>query len=896
MASSRYFVCRVSFCRVTVAVLLLGLLSGSAFAAKAPELSAIEVYPTGESQAYVQISGFTLNGKNEVHLCTVGQSISKNSYGKLPKLTLAPGWSLERAKDGVLLLSRGGAPECVVPANLKLEKDEGATPSELADKTDLQGQVVGKSIGSAGTILTTPTPGVKIVLVSTLDTELAEFLLAQRSASIAAWKSFLGKYPSSQHTAEAKGTLAHLYVLNGQSELAAYESSLKSGQPNYGRLQAARAALESANALVPSSPEMDALGTGINAETSNLNGKGQSEIALYRDALVKQAPGYSHLVAAETISQLTLGLDPKSPETASLSQACIQERTNLDHRFVDFANKLSAHRPDEAYQAIKPLRPFATEFPKVQSCFHSLYSYYVEQSRKDAEKSDFQGEVDQLQKAAEVESTPESADLLRTARQQLQETTDKAAITNASTMSTAAEDDKDFVKAYEVLADLTPSQQKVVAERLDSLKDRYIQAASARAKDLERINTPIKGVANEQGIQRAYDLLNRCHALTNDPGLEDRMELLGGRLSDYYLSQAKHFLDRPDGTGANVGWAYLQQALQYNRADAGAIRDEITLAGPIHQLRSRLSIRVTFRDRTSRRDAVDFAGQLTDSLVGGLDSFGPNIKVVRPNEETKVQPNFRLVGDVLQHTVEDPAQKTAKPSKYRSGEQDQVNDDWAAADREYQSANLTLETDRRALEGAQAGGKKNRIADAQRQTEEAQKKVMDALAKRDALPKSHHVSTEQPYTYNEVTHPLKATVELGFVIQDTSERVIVPMASIPETEEQTFVVLENVRPDDTMGVRPQGEVPTQIAFLEKVENTARDRLLAQAKEKVISLPPLILQTADRKVSESDIDGAAELYMLYLDSTPAEPTADRKKAQKFLFDTYNFKAYGDPPKS
>ena len=129
-------------------------------------------------------------------------------------------------------------------------------------------------------------------------------------------------------------------------QLAAYETSLKSGQPNYGKLQAARSALESANALVPSSPEMDALATGINAETSNLNGKGQSEIALYRDALVKQVPGYSHLVAAETISQLTLGLDPKSPETASLSQACIQERTNLDHHFVDFANKLSASRPD----------------------------------------------------------------------------------------------------------------------------------------------------------------------------------------------------------------------------------------------------------------------------------------------------------------------------------------------------------------------------------------------------------------------------------------------------------------------------------------------------------------------------------------------------------------------
>jgi hypothetical protein len=864
-------------------------------AAKAPELSAIEVYPTGDSQAYVQISGFSLNGKNEVHLCTAGQTINKNSYGKLSKLTLTPGWTLERAKDGMLLLIRGGAPECVVPANLKLEKAEGVTPSELADKTDLQGQVVGKSNGSAGTIAPV-TPGVKIVLLSTLDTELAEFLLAQSINSVPGWKSYLGKYPANQHTGEAKGALAHLYVLSGQSDLTAYGSSLKSGQPNYGKLQSASHSLESANALVPRSPEMDALATGINAETSNLNGKGQSEIALYRQALLKQVPGYSHLVAAETISQLTLGLDPKSPETASLSQACVQERTNLDHHFVDFANKLSVSRPEEAYEAIKPLRPFAAEYPRVHDRLHDLYTYYVEQGKKCAAKSDLQGQVAAFQKASEIESTPQIGEMLEGARQQLQESTDKAAIAFATTTSTAAEDDKDYVKAYEVLADLTPAQQKAVAERMDSLKDPYIKAATQEARELDRINSPIKGVANERGVQRAYELLSRCYALTSDPGMQDRMQVLGGRLGDYYFQQAKFFLARPDGTGANVGWAYLEEALAYNRTEAGPVRDEMTLATPVHQLRSRLSIRVTFRDRTSRQDALDFARQLTDSLAGGLDSFGPNIKVVRPNEETKVQPNFRLIGDVLQRAVEDPAQRTAKPSKYRSGEQDQVNDDWAAADRDYQAANLTLETDRRALEGATAGGKKNRIADAERQTTEAQKKVMDALAKRDALPHFRHVSTEQSYTYNEVTHLMKATVDLGFVIEDNLERIIVPTVSIPVTQEQTFVVLENVRPDDTMGVRPQGQVPTPAQFLEKAGNAARDQLLAQAREKVIGLPPLILQTADRKVAESDNDGAAELYMLYLNSTGPQPTPDRKRAQKFLLDTYNFKAYGEPPKS
>ena len=280
---------------------------------------------------------------------------------------------------------------------MKLEKAEGVTPSELADKTELQGQVVAKSIGSAGAI-SPVTPGVKIVLVSTLDTELAEFLLAERSASIAAWKSYLGKYPGGPHAGEAKAALAVLYTQEGQTALAAYQASGKAGQPNYGKLQAAKYALDAAMASAPGNQGTEALAKAIGGETSTLNSKGMAEIALYREALAKQTSGYSHLVAAEAISQQTLGLDPKAAETASLSQACIQEKTYLDHHLVDFANKLSVHRPDEAYEAIKPLRPFASEYPKVQDCIHSLYSYYVQQGRKDAEKSDFQGEVDQFQR------------------------------------------------------------------------------------------------------------------------------------------------------------------------------------------------------------------------------------------------------------------------------------------------------------------------------------------------------------------------------------------------------------------------------------------------------------------------------------------------------------------
>jgi hypothetical protein len=287
MASSSSFLCKVSLCRSVAAIVLLGFSVPAFAAAKAPELSAIEVYPIGDSQGYVQISGFALNGKSEVHLCSGATTISKGNYGKLPRIELAAGMSLEIKKDGVLLLSRGGAPECIVPGNLKLEKAEGETPAELAERAELSGQIVSKSVSTTDSIPRL-TPGVKIVLVDTLNTELAEFLLAQRGGTIASWQGYLGKYPAGPHSGEAKAALSSLYVQDGQTALTAYRASLNDPQPNYAKLQAAKSALDYAMARAPSNSATDALTLGIQQEARALNSKGLAEIALYQTALASQ--------------------------------------------------------------------------------------------------------------------------------------------------------------------------------------------------------------------------------------------------------------------------------------------------------------------------------------------------------------------------------------------------------------------------------------------------------------------------------------------------------------------------------------------------------------------------------------------------------------------------------
>ena len=76
--------------------------------------------------------------------------------------------------------------------------------------------------------------------------------------------------------------------------------------------------------------------------------------------------------------------------------------------------------------------------------------------------------------------------------------------------------------------------------------------------------------------------------------------------------------------------------------------------------------------------------------------------------------------------------------------------------------------------------------------------------------------------------------------------------------------------------------------MEKVEYGARDKMLKQAGEKVSGLPALILQSADRKAADGDNDGAAEQYILYLNSTPNVDTPERRKAQNFLLENFNFR--------
>ncbi len=121
-------VCYLSVKRACLALLLVAF-TGPAVHSKEVPLTAIELFDGPNGAAFVQLSDLLINGKAEVRSCGGAAQINKSSYGKLAKIPLNSSvTSMERDAKGVMNLTRGSAAECVVPSNLKFDKDEISLP------------------------------------------------------------------------------------------------------------------------------------------------------------------------------------------------------------------------------------------------------------------------------------------------------------------------------------------------------------------------------------------------------------------------------------------------------------------------------------------------------------------------------------------------------------------------------------------------------------------------------------------------------------------------------------------------------------------------------------------------------------------------------------------------
>jgi hypothetical protein len=880
-----------AFARKLLPVIALATGLGTVAEAKEAPLMAIELFDTAKGAAYVQITDISINGKLELRACTgASQTIDRSAYGKLPKVVMAGAEFLERDAAGMMVLTRGGAASCVVPINLKLEKDEELTPAQLADRGVLQGSVISASFGAESAVAPFKA-GVKLQFIAAPDVELAEFLRAQRARTILGWQEYLGRYPSASHTNQAKLSAAQLFAQDGGDGLTAYRKL--SEAPLFSELRKAKVGADQALALVPNDAEALRLKRSVGIEIGVLTEKVQGEFQSYKQSLTAHGPGYAHLGNARELMGHVLEVDPQSEVALSLQKQILDETRAVESSMHNAETLQGAKRFDEGLAAIAAYRSYSDEEPRIAAIISAAYKNHFDQGTGFLNNQKWQEAARELQKAGEIRKTPEATASLTKAQEALRVSQTKAAADLALGPSDAYASEHNFIDAYEVLAALPKASKTLVADRMLALEPDYVKEASEKAKTLQQAHTPISGKADEVGILRAYDLLQSAYGLSeSDNNLKLRLDLISQNLSDYYLQQAKRYFDRPLGSGVGLAWLYLDQSQLFkpNRDD---VRDERTKAAAIYQMRSKLSLRVKFRDQTSRRDSAGFADQMSDAIATGVETSGLPVKVVRASDTSSVEPNFQLVGDVLQHRPVLTPTIEPMESKYRFGAREVPNEEWNRVNREYEVANLDLQSSQRVLEGAQSHGKKKEIADANAAVASAESKVQEAHRRLDSLPKTNQEDVIKPYTYTKRTIDLTAVVEVSFRMLDANGDAVDPATPISKTNHKTFTVLENVKPDDTQGVTAQGTLPDEIQFLNDVEIDARDALIRSVLEKVQGLPQKILALARKHVQDGDLDAAAEKYTLYLNATAEGETAERTEAKQFLLKQFNIREFAAP---
>lgn len=863
----------------------LSLSPRTSFASQ-PVLTAIELYDGPNGAAYVQLGDVLINGKATLRDCTPFQAkgIDKSNYNNMKKMTPAAGAILWRDADGVFRYSIGdGAALCLVPDNLKFDHSGSYTLSSLADLGKLTGTLLTPS--SAGAASPQPIErGVKLYFVATPDSELAEFLRAQRANDVAGWTSYLSKYPAATHARDAKSSLVALYVASGEASLARYLNSVAKQSPSYSDLKAAKDQADNSLAVLQPTEQTAKLSNEIRGELGALASKGHDELSAYTAALQSRTSGYVHLKRARELADAISAIDPGiAPGHALLAE--VLNASNLFDRTLRSAESSVAERQtDNAVVLIAPFRAFEGEEPRIAAVIDAAYENDLQLGNQSAEKADWKNAVLLFEKATDVRNTPKARDLLAEARKQLVILQNKAAAAKALETSKALEEQHDSIGALDVLYNLPPAQKALVADDIERLKDGYIQSAVKAAKDLQKAHDPIRGLGDEIGIEKAHNYLQRAFELSSNDSYRDMGEILGDDLSTYFVSQAKLYLDKPSGSGTELGWVYLEEALFYKPSNQTA-HDAKVAATPAHAMHSGLSIRVQFRDQTSLRDSSGFLHQLEDAIVAGLEM--PDVKAVRYGETANgVEPDFQLAGDVLEHQISETVTTDAKESQYRIGTHDTPGEEWNAANRAYEKALRTLQTDQSALIGAQSKGNKKDIKALNTKLDADQKQVTEAQALADSLPKTITRDVIRPYHYTLKTVDIKNTIRLQFRIGETLSSKMGDAVIVTKEDPRQFVLTEDVKPDDTEGVKPTGTTPNTRELQTALENSVRDVLIEAVRSKVKDLPQRIYDEAKLREQNENLDGAAEAYLRFLNCTKGNASADRKHALSFLKEQFN----------
>jgi hypothetical protein len=115
---------------------------------------------------------------------------------------------------------------------------------------------------------------------------------------------------------------------------------------------------------------------------------------------------------------------------------------------------------------------------------------------------------------------------------------------------------------------------------------------------------------------------------------------------------------------------------------------------------------------------------------------------------------------------------------------------------------------------------------------------------------------------------------------------------VDKEDSKQYVMVEDVKADDTEGVKLGGTTPDTRELQTALENGARDELIQKVQLKVQELTREVYDAGKSREQEENVDGAGEYYLRYLSCTPENGSAERRHAKEFLAEKFNMRPAGN----
>jgi hypothetical protein len=218
------------------------------------------------------------------------------------------------------------------------------------------------------------------------------------------------------------------------------------------------------------------------------------------------------------------------------------------------------------------------------------------------------------------------------------------------------------------------------------------------------------------------------------------------------------------------------------------------------------------------------------------------------------------------------------------------NENWNKANRAYEEAREQLQSDQSALTVAQTRNKHSEMKELTEKLNADRKVVSDAETTRDSMVQNIIKDDIRPYQYTLKTIDIKNRIKLQFRIGRTQSGQAGDAVIVEKEDPKQFELVEDVKADDTEGVKTKETTPNTREMQTALENSSRDALVEAVRAKVLELPRKIYDEAKSREKEENLDDAGEAYMRYLCVTPADNQPERVHAEQFLREQFNFSTF------